>query len=107
MSNLVRVMMVAGLVLLLQGCTAAGSVFDNNCSGNGWIEPGDDGLVHDAIQGFKLRDPAALRIESPGHRHQHHIVMAMAVRVIALPEHEPVLLRNVGKTRAKAKGKAA
>ena len=40
--NLTRIAVVFGTVLLLQGCTAAGTVFDNNCSGNGWIYPGDD-----------------------------------------------------------------
>ena len=42
MLNLTRIAFVFGFVLLLQGCTAAGSVFDNNCSGNGWIEPSAD-----------------------------------------------------------------
>jgi hypothetical protein len=41
MLNLTRVAIVFGSLLLLAGCTAAGSVFDNNCSGNGWIYPGD------------------------------------------------------------------
>lgn len=42
MLNLKRVAFVLGTILLLGGCTAAGSVFDNNCSGNGWIYPGDN-----------------------------------------------------------------
>jgi len=42
MSNLVRVITVAGLVLLLQGCTAASNLADNNCSGNGWVHPGEE-----------------------------------------------------------------
>ena len=41
MLNLTRVAFVFGTILLLGGCTAAGTVFDNNCSGNGWIYPGD------------------------------------------------------------------
>ena len=40
MSNLARFIAVFGLLAVLGGCTAAGGVFDNNCSGNGWIEPG-------------------------------------------------------------------
>ena len=42
MSNLARILTVFGLLAVLGGCTAAASVFDNNCSGNGWISPGDD-----------------------------------------------------------------
>jgi len=42
MSNLVRVVMVASLVVLLQGCTAASNLVDNNCSGTGWMHPGED-----------------------------------------------------------------
>jgi hypothetical protein len=42
MSNLARILTVFGLLAVLGGCTAAASVFDNNCSGNGWIYPGDD-----------------------------------------------------------------
>jgi len=42
MSNLARFIALFGLLATLGGCTAAGSLFDNNCSGNGWIEPGDD-----------------------------------------------------------------
>lgn len=41
MLNLTQFAVILGTVLLLQGCTAAGPVFDNNCSGNGWIYPGD------------------------------------------------------------------
>lgn len=41
MLNLTRIAFVFGSLMLLAGCTAAGSVFDNNCSGNGWIYPGD------------------------------------------------------------------
>ena len=42
MLKLARVFAAVALFALLQGCTAAGTVFDNNCSGNGWIYPGDD-----------------------------------------------------------------
>jgi hypothetical protein len=42
MLNLKQIAVVLGAVLLLGGCTAAGSVFDNNCSGNGWLYPGDE-----------------------------------------------------------------
>ena len=46
MWNLARVLAVFGLVALLQGCTAASNLFDNNCSGNGWIDPGKDYCSH-------------------------------------------------------------
>ena len=39
MLNLTRVAFVFGTILLLGGCTAAGTVFDNNCSGIG-VKPG-------------------------------------------------------------------
>jgi hypothetical protein len=42
MLNLTRIAAALGILVMLGGCTAAGSVFDNNCSGNGWIHPGAD-----------------------------------------------------------------
>lgn len=42
MFNLTRIAVVLGCIMLLQGCTAASSLFDNNCSGNSWMEPGED-----------------------------------------------------------------
>jgi hypothetical protein len=42
MFNLTRIAVMLGFVMLLQGCTAASSLFDNNCSGDGWIEPDAD-----------------------------------------------------------------
>lgn len=35
-----RLVAILGLAMLLSGCTAAGSWFDNNCSGNGGVSPG-------------------------------------------------------------------
>lgn len=42
MLNVTRIAAALGILVMLGGCTAAGSVFDNNCSGNGWIHPGAD-----------------------------------------------------------------
>jgi hypothetical protein len=35
-----RLVVVLGLAALLSACTAAGGIFDNNCSGNGMVDPG-------------------------------------------------------------------
>lgn len=35
-----RLLIVLATAAILQGCTAAGQIFDNNCSGNGFIDPG-------------------------------------------------------------------
>ena len=40
MLKLTRLVIVLGVAALLQACTAAGTMFDNNCSGNGMIDPG-------------------------------------------------------------------
>ena len=42
MLKLTRLVIVLGVAALLQACTAAGTMFDNNCSGNGMIDPGSD-----------------------------------------------------------------
>ncbi|GIK98491.1 MAG: hypothetical protein BroJett029_27000 [Alphaproteobacteria bacterium] len=42
MRTLTRLVVVLGLTALLQACTAASGIFDNNCSGNGWVDPGSD-----------------------------------------------------------------
>lgn len=40
MVKLARVLVARGFVALLRACTAAGGLSDNNCSGQGWIDPG-------------------------------------------------------------------
>ncbi len=40
MLKLTRVLMVLGFATLLQACTAASGLFDNNCSDDGMIDPG-------------------------------------------------------------------
>lgn len=35
-----RFLVVLAAAAALQACTAAGTLFDNNCSGNGMIDPG-------------------------------------------------------------------
>lgn len=41
MTVVARVLIVLAAAAFLQACTAAGQIFDNNCSGNGFIHPGD------------------------------------------------------------------
>jgi hypothetical protein len=40
MTVVARLLIFLAAAALLQACTAAGHVFDNNCSGNGFIDPG-------------------------------------------------------------------
>ncbi len=35
-----RLLILLAATAMLQACTAAGHLFDNNCSGNGMIDPG-------------------------------------------------------------------
>ena len=52
MLKLARVLVALGFAALLQACTAAGGLFDNNCSGDGSIEPGSsycDSYTHSGM----------------------------------------------------------
>mgnify|MGYP001034847380 CR=1 FL=1 len=42
MATLTRFAVALSLAVLLQACTAASGIFDNNCSGNGWVKPSGD-----------------------------------------------------------------
>ena len=42
MRTLTRLVAIIGLSFALQACAASGGIFDNNCSGNGFIHPGSE-----------------------------------------------------------------
>ena len=42
MVTLTRLVVALSLAALLQACTAASGIFDNNRSGNGWVKPSPD-----------------------------------------------------------------
>jgi hypothetical protein len=56
------------------------------------VESRDDLFSHNLIQPTEFHTSTSLRLHPVPYGYQHHIVMAMSIRIIALPKHSQVFL---------------
>ena len=56
------------------------------------VESRDDVFSHNLIQPTEVHTSTSLRLRTIPYGYQHHIVMAVSIRIIALPKHSQVSL---------------